>query len=192
MCGLLPLSSWRWPSEAVPTRRHHTPIPWKRARPESRPRCPRPTRAPWCGWTQTPTAAPAGKGPVVHDRDEVPDGGSKRPAESEQPRALWGRQPDDLRGHARSQHLVLGLEELDLPPEIILGGAGEGEQQPLEVSGHTTIVAAMPSAWARTQFMNTGRSRLALARVLTRSLERFEFGKTNPVVNPKRERATFG
>jgi hypothetical protein len=50
-------------------------------------------------------------------------------AELEEPFTLDFAQEASLLGHSLPQHLVLFLDELDLSPELVLGTAGQEEQE---------------------------------------------------------------
>ena len=145
-----------------------------------------------------PPLNPSIEGSRCDDRDQLPESRADLAAKADEAAAFGWRHHDPL-GQPTPEHLVLGLEELDLRDELVVAGHSQRLEQGVEESGHPAMVRAYGRCWAddtvseqRHALRKAGLRPPNVARVLTRSLEWFQFGKSNPVVNPKRERATLG
>jgi hypothetical protein len=61
-------------------------------------------------------------------------------AELDNSRSLIGLQKDRPHFQALSQHLVLGLEQLDVPDQLVAAAPGDKEEQGLENPFHGDIL----------------------------------------------------
>lgn len=83
------------------------------------------------------TARPLGKGAGRDDRDHIPDGSAQRHSKLEQPGSFHGG-GSDTTVDAGLQELVLGFQELDLTPRLLVRRRGEHLGEAVEEIGHET------------------------------------------------------